>query len=288
MARSRAESRLRTTAFLYALPGGARAIGAARATLGTVRDWIDARRGVEHPDLTPPRRLAFVGGGDFHATGQEFLGFFRGIGKLAPGDDVLDIGCGCGRMAVPLTGYLDGSSRYEGFDVVPAGIDWCQENITPRFPNFHFQTLDALNERYNPSGSREYGLPYEAETFDFVFATSVFTHLFPDVMENYIAHASRVLRPGGRLFATFFLTNSAKVLPTGSEPILTFAHGGRGYRAVTRQTHEVATGYDEDDVTAKITDAGLTIDDIFYGTWSGGDGLSYQDIVVAGKQPAAG
>jgi hypothetical protein len=50
----------------------------------------------------------------------------------------------------------------------------------------------------------------------------------------------------------------------------------------------VATGYDEDDVTAKITDAGLTIDDIFYGTWSGGDGLSYQDIVVAGKQPAAG
>jgi len=68
-------------------------------------------------ELIPPRTLHFVGGGDFRSVGNAFLGHFREIGKLGPNECVLDIGCGTGRMAVPLLGYLGERGSYIGFDV---------------------------------------------------------------------------------------------------------------------------------------------------------------------------
>jgi hypothetical protein len=84
-------------------------------------DALDPWRG----HLTSPRRLIFVGPGDYRKTGEEFLGYFRSLGRLKPTDRVLDLGCGIGRMAVPLTRYLTTGS-YEGIDIVsprvqPAG-----------------------------------------------------------------------------------------------------------------------------------------------------------------------
>jgi len=38
-------------------------------------------------------------------------------------------------MVVPLTGYLS-DEEYEGFDLMPEAIEWCQENITPDIPTF--------------------------------------------------------------------------------------------------------------------------------------------------------
>ena len=70
-----------------------------------VLDVFDTVRG-RRPDLVPPRRLSFVGAGDFTAIGLEFLRYFQDLGGLRPTDHVLDVGCGIGRMALPLTGYL--------------------------------------------------------------------------------------------------------------------------------------------------------------------------------------
>jgi Methylase involved in ubiquinone/menaquinone biosynthesis len=78
----------------------------------------------------PPPENVFVGDGDYRAIGAEFLGHFVRLGGLKPSDRVLDIGCGIGRMAVPLTQYLDSDAVYEGIDPVGEGIAWCTKTIS--------------------------------------------------------------------------------------------------------------------------------------------------------------
>jgi hypothetical protein len=49
--------------------------------------------------LLPPKALR-RGGGDFVEVGQEFLRHFVKIGRLQPDEDVLDMGCGVGRIII--------------------------------------------------------------------------------------------------------------------------------------------------------------------------------------------
>ncbi len=146
-------------------------------------------------ELLPPQSLIdLVGRGDFVAIGAEFLGHYTSVGALYPEAHVLDMGCGCGRMALPLSRYLT-SGRYDGFDVVPDAIAWCREHIAPEFPNFQFERVDAYNSFYNPDGSvhaENYRFPYPDQTFDFAFASSLFTHLVWAETRNYLAEAKRV------------------------------------------------------------------------------------------------
>ena len=92
-----------------------------------------------------------MGGGTY--AGLEFLTYFVSLGGLKPEHDVLDIGCGVGRMAHPLAYFLDQKARYFGFDIVEKGIRWAKDNITAEFPNFEFQRLDIHNQLYNPTGT---------------------------------------------------------------------------------------------------------------------------------------
>jgi SAM-dependent methyltransferase len=158
------------------------------------------------PDLVPPRWLNPIGDGDFESTGAEFLEYFNRFGELRPSHHVLDVGCGIGRMARPLTKYLT-TGGYEGFDIVPSGIEWCQKNITPRYPNFRFALADIRNQEYNRYGlvsASEYRFPYDDAHFDFAFLTSVFTHMRPLDVSRYLAELGRVLAPGGELSRDIF------------------------------------------------------------------------------------
>jgi SAM-dependent methyltransferase len=197
--------------------------------------------------LVPPEELRYVGGGDFKAVGKEFLDHFKGIGGLKPMDDVLDMGCGVGRIAVPLAGYLEESSTYAGFDIEPNAIEWCRENIAPLHSKFSFAHADLYNKRYNPDGEMqpsEYSFPYPDNSFDFALATSLFTHLLPDDLKHYLAEAARVLRPGGTLFATFYLINDAILARRSSwKPALTFEHVLDGHRVNSLRVPEAVVAY---------------------------------------------
>lgn len=98
-------------------------------------------------------------------------------------------------MAAPLAAYLSKEGSYEGLDIVVQAVRWCSENITPRYPNFRFVHADIYNKSYNPEGkitAHQYAFPYGEASFDFVFLTSVFTHMLPADVENYLHQVSRV------------------------------------------------------------------------------------------------
>lgn len=265
---------------------------AARRIFHLPADVLNSLLGRRNP-LTPPKGKVFFGGGDFDRVGEEYFRYFIELGDLKPDERVLDVGCGIGRMAVPLTRYLSDRGSYEGFDVFPKGIGWCQENITPKYPNFRFRVADIKNKEYNPGGrfaASGYEFPYADSSFDFVLLTSVFTHLLPDEVENYLSEIKRVLAPGGRCLASFFLLNedSLDSIRSGTSTI-DFRHDFGGYRIKDRETPEAAIAYPEDYVRNLYAERDLAIvEPVHYGAWPGRrDFLSYQDIVVALRRGSA-
>ena len=252
-------------------------------------DIIDAVLG-RRDELTPPKSMIFIEDGDFKSIGKAFLKNFVEIGYLKKTDSVLDVGCGIGRMAVPLTNYLSNDSRYEGFDIVPEGIEWCNKEITSRYPNFHFQVADIYNEEYNPKGihkSSNYSFPYDDASFDFLFLTSVFTHMLATDVENYMSEISRVTKKGKRVLITFFLLNSESLnLSNAKLSKLDFKYQLDGCKTIDQDIPEKAIAYDEETIRHLLKKNDLELDgSIHYGSWCGRENyLGYQDIVVAVKR----
>jgi SAM-dependent methyltransferase len=251
---------------------------AARSLRLRAADLTDMARRRRDP-LIPPRRLAgYVGDSDFAATGEEFLGHFRELGGLRAQDRVLEIGCGIGRMARVLVPVLSPLGSYDGFDVVDSGIAWCQERYRGTPAPFRFAHADLRNSAYNPGGALDpgtYRFPYEDGAFDLVIATSLFTHLLPEAAAHYLAESARVLAPGGRLFATWLLYSAPRPAPA------TFAELDAHTRLGDPDVPESAVAYDERWVTRALDTHALSLDVLAHGTWSGIEGRSFQDIVVA-------
>jgi SAM-dependent methyltransferase len=253
----------------------------------TARDAVDSLTRRRAP-LRPPRRLLGEDYDYFERVGEEFLGHFVELGGLKPGDRVLDVGCGPGRMAVPLTGHLDPSGSYEGFDVVRREVEWCRRAITPRHPRFRFQVADVRNERYNPHGSTpasEYRFPFDDASFDFAFATSVLTHLREAAAARYLTEIGRVLRPGGRCLVTFFLWNTeARRQVAAGASHYAFAHEDGHARYESLDSPEAAVAYDESWVHDRFFASGLGIEELRYGRWCGRrPALTWQDVIVGGR-----
>jgi len=259
----------------------------AKAWAYDVRDACDWVLGRTDP-LVPPRKLVFGIGGDLH-VGERFLGWFKDLADLKPDEAVLDVGCGIGRAALPLTRYLSPRGGYDGFDIMRPNIAWCRTAITPRFPNFRFQHVDLWNREYNPRGrlaARDFRFPYADDTFDFAFLTSVFTHLMPDDAAHYLAELGRVLKPGGRCLATFFLLNdeSTRLVDAGLGKFRLEPLEGV-HRIYSREIPEAAIAFEETFVEEACRIAGLSIDrPIRYGLWSGREPFfDYQDVAMLRK-----
>ena len=215
--------------------------------------------------------------------GLVFLKLFVELAELAPTEAVLEPGCGTGRMAQPLTRYLTTGS-YDGFDVMREAIEVCQREID--HPRFRFRHVDVFNRFYNPEGKLDpesFGFPYLDASFDFVFLTSVFTHMLPPEVERYLAEIRRVLRPAGRCLATFFVLNKESIASAragGSRK--RFPHEGNGYRYSAPDNPEKCVGYRERDVLGLIERAGLELDGLHFGRWSGRPDARApgQDVVI--------
>jgi SAM-dependent methyltransferase len=242
--------------------------------------------------MIPPTALMHDGPADvetFRQNGRDYLRYYIELGGLKPDERVLDVGCGIGRKTIPLTHYLNRRARYEGFDIVQTGVDWCRARIGLRYRNFHFQRVDVYNQWYNPQGrlrAEDFRFPFPNASFDFAVAASVFTHMLPQDMEHYLCEAVRVLAPGGRCLFTFFLLNdeSVPLIETGRST-LDFKYLEDRYRVVNANAPEQTVAYDEGYIRELYQRHGLTIlPPLHYGSWCGrANALDYQDIILTVK-----
>ena len=244
--------------------------------------------------LIPPRRLMNVGSNkftrsDFNIIGQELFQYLVEIGGLKPNDKVLDVGCGVGRMAIPMTRYLSFEGTYDGIDIVAKSIEHCTRVYAHRFDNFHFHHADTFNSHYNSGGKylpHQYKFPFADKSFSFIFLTSVFTHMLGQGVENYLNEIQRVLVQGGRCVITYFILNpESEALMQADKSSLKFVFPIDQGKSVQLTEPEAAVAFDEKYIRELYRKYGLTIiNPIHYGSWSGRESdVGYQDLLVGIK-----
>lgn len=233
----------------------------------------------------PPAAFITLIGSGFRDVALEFLDYFVDKGDLKPTDNVLDVGCGVGRMTYGLVNYLAPSSRYEGFDIIPDLITWAQQEISTRYPNFQFRQAPIYNSFYNPTGHlkpTEFIFPYEDASFEFVFLTSVFTHMSGDAIRHYLREIRRVLKPGGHGLITCFLLNSESIPLIGAgKSSLDLSHPRGDGKVAFPLNPDYAVGFEEGLFKDWLKTQGLSVVDTLYGSWCGrADHVSYQDMLI--------
>jgi SAM-dependent methyltransferase len=97
--------------------------------------------------------------------------------SVADMDAILDFGCGCGRVIR----HWPKGPRLVGSDYNPVLVEWCEQHLPFEF---------VRNEVAPP-------LPFPDESFDLVYALSVFTHQPPELQRPWMAELERVAKPEG-------------------------------------------------------------------------------------------
>ena len=135
-------------------------------------------------------------GGMWEEVGRLQLEFLQRQG-LTPESTLLDVGCGCLRAGVQFVRFLE-RGRYYGIDVNASLLRAGLEIELPRAGLAGRLSPDHLLVNGAFEGSR-FGV-----AFDYALAQSVFTHLSALAIGGALREMARCVRPGGRLYATFF------------------------------------------------------------------------------------
>ena len=226
-------------------------------------------------------RRAGIGSGDFLTVGNEFVHYLKQLLEVGPHDAVLEAGCGIGRIAVPLTTWLEPPGSYRGFDVVQSSVSWCQRNISNKYSHFQFRHVDVANSLYNPTGTlrgEHFRFPFEDSVFDVGIAVSLFTHLRPTVAGAYLTEMHRVLKPQGRLLSTWFM------LPIERRDCAVdmFRVDCDSYRVAASDNPDAVVSFTESAILEMHERAGLVITKSIRGHWARGvHAPPYQDMLIA-------
>jgi SAM-dependent methyltransferase len=125
-------------------------------------------------------------GGQFEAFGQIEVDMLRFFG-LRDQSTLIDVGCGSGRLAIPLSKTHRGS--YLGTDVVPDLVEFARQSCAR--PDWRFEVVDRLH------------IPAPDRSADMVCFFSVLTHLLHEQSYIYLEEAKRVLKLDGRIVFSF-------------------------------------------------------------------------------------
>lgn len=133
-----------------------------------------------------PNFMHYAIGGQFEAFGiieREMLYFYC----LKDGDFLIDVGCGSGRLAIPLS--KNANIKYLGTDVVPELVDFAKEQSNRS--DWKFKVVD------------DFKIPAPNASADMICMFSVLTHLLHEHSYLYLEECKRVLKPGGKVIFSF-------------------------------------------------------------------------------------
>jgi len=163
--------------------------------IATLRDWTAQRTSAYTP--VPPARLRHRVHGSLDR--QSFLTMGRDAAqnirdllatverKMSSFQRVLDFGCGSGRVLRHFLNEVTTSPQLFGTDIDPEAIGWCQQNI----PRVHW----SINGYMPPTS-------FQGNTFDLIYANSVFTHLDETFQNAWLGELQRIAQPGGIVLLT--------------------------------------------------------------------------------------
>lgn len=209
---------------------------------------------------------------------------------LDTGHTVLEIGCGIGRDAIPLTQILR-NGRYVGIDIIERSINWCSQNISAKNSNFEFYHFDVKDQLHNYGGTTQttdITLPLADNSVDRIILFSVFTHMFRSDIEHYLREFRRVLKPGGLVYATTFIFDEdilRSARATNLTPFdLRFEHEIESGCRINDPVHPLgAVAYTRDSWDGMVQRSGMRYAKPFLkGSWSGfyPDPEDGQDVAI--------
>src|SRR5215469_17131294 len=130
----------------------------------------------------------FLFRGKFRELGQRTVN----LARLQPGEQVLDVGCGTGTLALEVARRVGRAGRVVGVDPGKEQIAHARAKAARRNAPIEFQ-IGVIEQ-----------LPFPDQSFDVVFSTLMMHHLPTPLKRQGLTEIARVLKPGGRLVIADF------------------------------------------------------------------------------------
>ncbi len=140
--------------------------------------------------------------------------------------NILDWGCGPGRVIRHVPGVAGESFDYYGTDLNEKSIEWCTAN------------LKGINFKRNGLTAE---LDYPDDHFSFILGISIFTHLSEKLHYEWMTELKRILKTGGVLFLTTHGNNFKSILT--EEERKAFENGKLIERAQTLEGHRTYSAF---------------------------------------------
>ena len=128
----------------------------------------------------------------FRGKGRELRQRTATLARLQPGDQVLDVGCGTGTLALEVKRRVGSAGRVVGIDPGTEQIARARAKAARRDLPMAFQ-IGVIEQ-----------LAFPDQTFDVVLSTLMMHHLPASLKAQGLAEIARVLKPGGRLIIADF------------------------------------------------------------------------------------